>query len=104
MYVVVGQTVTTRFSPRLHETQTRRPQQPPPRQFHATPRRWWGDVTKFDDLGGGSAIYYEALVDETRGLEGGRWLGKWVVDGYGDLVEVRDWRGHLGDISECLFE
>ena len=59
-------------------------------------------MTKFDHLGGGSAIYYEALVDETRGSEPSRWLGKWVIDDFGDLVEVRDWRGPLGDISECL--
>jgi len=102
LYVVVGQVVTSRFSPWPQETQDQRTLAPAPRNFHEAPRRWWGDVTKFDHFGGGSAIYYEALVDEVPGSEPARWFAKWVVDEFGSLVEVPNWRGHLGDTSEYL--
>ena len=102
LYVVVGQTVISRFSPWPQEAQTY-----PPTSAHRNvprpPQRWWGDVTKFDFFGGGSAIYYEGRVDdEPGGNEPAGWLGKWVVDDFGSLVEVRHWRGKLGDISEYL--
>ena len=102
MYVVVGQTVTSRFSPRSQDTQAQPAPPASPRHSHRTPRRWWGDVTRFDHSGGGSAIYYEALVDGTSGPERARWFGKWVVDEFGSLVEVHEWRVHLGDISDYL--
>ena len=100
LYVVAGRAVTSRFLPAPSP-----PAKPAPveRKLHFQPRRWWGEPTGFDLLGGGSALYYEAVFQASAGPGLAGTIGKWVIDDFGDLVEVRAWRGRLGDISEYFF-
>ena len=97
LYVIVGRAVTSRFLPSPSP-----PARPAPveRKLHFGPKRWWGEPTGFDFLGGGSALYYEALCQASAGPDRAGTMGKFVADDFGDLVEVRGWRGRLGDISE----
>lgn len=97
LYVIVGKAVTSRFLPAPSPPARLAPLE---RKLHFGPKRWWGEPTGFDFLGGGSALYYEALCQASAGQDRAGTIGKFVVDDFGDLVEVRAWRGRLGDIFE----